>query len=362
MASYKIVNPEVLGKIKLPAEIINKALVIDSSGQITSSSVTDTELGHLSGVTSAIQTQIDSKASSSAFSSHASDTNNPHSVTKAQVGLGNVDNTSDANKPISTATQSALDNKADLVAGLIPINQIPPAALERLVVVADQAARFALTTATVQNGDTVKQNDTGVLYFVKDDTNLGNASGYEVYSAGTASSVAYSGITGKPAELTALENKQLDTTYFNTGVIDTDLTSVSASDDTIPSAKAVKSYVDTNIGASNVVGDIQLTTFNAANNQSSPSNVTGLQFAAGTVRGFKALVTVSIDATTDLFEVFELIGIQKASGFDMAVSGAGDNSGVSFSITSAGQVQYTSSNISGFVSNKIAFRASVTNI
>lgn len=38
---------------------------------------------------------------------------NPHSVTKAQVGLGNVDNTSDVNKPVSTATQSALDLKYD---------------------------------------------------------------------------------------------------------------------------------------------------------------------------------------------------------------------------------------------------------
>jgi len=40
---------------------------------------------------------------------HVSATNNPHSITKAQVGLGNADNTSDANKPISTATQTALD-------------------------------------------------------------------------------------------------------------------------------------------------------------------------------------------------------------------------------------------------------------
>ena len=46
--------------------------------------------------------------------SHLSDFNNPHSVTKAQVGLGNVDNTSDLNKPISNATQSALDGKASL--------------------------------------------------------------------------------------------------------------------------------------------------------------------------------------------------------------------------------------------------------
>ncbi len=42
---------------------------------------------------------------------HASATNNPHAVTKAQVGLGNVDNTADADKPISTATQTALNGK-----------------------------------------------------------------------------------------------------------------------------------------------------------------------------------------------------------------------------------------------------------
>lgn len=39
---------------------------------------------------------------------------NPHGVTAAQVGLGNVDNTSDLNKPISTATQTAIDNKVSI--------------------------------------------------------------------------------------------------------------------------------------------------------------------------------------------------------------------------------------------------------
>lgn len=47
------------------------------------------------------------------YDTHIEDTNNPHNVNKTQVGLGNVDNTSDANKPISTATQSALDGKQD---------------------------------------------------------------------------------------------------------------------------------------------------------------------------------------------------------------------------------------------------------
>lgn len=45
---------------------------------------------------------------------HEARTDNPHSVTKSQVNLSNVDNTSDLNKPISTATQSALNTKVQL--------------------------------------------------------------------------------------------------------------------------------------------------------------------------------------------------------------------------------------------------------
>ena len=49
---------------------------------------------------------------------HVSDLDNPHETTKTQIGLGNVDNTSDADKPISNATQTALNAKqATLVSG-----------------------------------------------------------------------------------------------------------------------------------------------------------------------------------------------------------------------------------------------------
>ena len=47
------------------------------------------------------------------LTTHISNTENPHSVTKAQVGLSNVDNTSDADKPISNATQAELNQKAN---------------------------------------------------------------------------------------------------------------------------------------------------------------------------------------------------------------------------------------------------------
>lgn len=51
------------------------------------------------------------------INTHINDTNNPHNVTKAQVGLDQVNNTSDINKPISIATQRALDNKVDKIDG-----------------------------------------------------------------------------------------------------------------------------------------------------------------------------------------------------------------------------------------------------
>lgn len=51
------------------------------------------------------------------LTSHTGNTSNPHGVTKVQVGLGNVDNTSDVNKPISSATQTALSAKFDKTGG-----------------------------------------------------------------------------------------------------------------------------------------------------------------------------------------------------------------------------------------------------
>lgn len=65
-------------------------------------------------VSTATQTALDAKASTATLTAHTSNTSNPHSTTKSQVGLSNVDNTSDASKPISTATQTALNAKAAL--------------------------------------------------------------------------------------------------------------------------------------------------------------------------------------------------------------------------------------------------------
>ncbi len=63
-------------------------------------------------------TSVEVNALKSSLDSHIANKTNPHSVTKAQVGLGKVDDTADIDKPISTATQAALDTKqATLVSG-----------------------------------------------------------------------------------------------------------------------------------------------------------------------------------------------------------------------------------------------------
>lgn len=93
-----------------------------------------------------------------------------------------------------------------ITSGTIDIERLPKGALKRLVIAENQAARFQLTSDDVQEGDTVKQEDTGVMYFVVDVNNLNNENGYKVYTAGAATSVPWSGVTNKPTKLSEFTN------------------------------------------------------------------------------------------------------------------------------------------------------------
>lgn len=106
---------------------------------------------------------------------------------------------------IGIKTANGLD-ASKITSGTINIERLPKGALERLVIVANQPARFALTTADVQEGDTVKQSDTGVMYFVINSTKLDNEAGYSVYTAGAATSVPWSGVTNAPTKVSQFTN------------------------------------------------------------------------------------------------------------------------------------------------------------
>lgn len=109
---------------------------------------------------------------------HINSTSNPHGVTKAQLGLGNVDNTTDANKPISTATQTALDAKEAVAnknqpngysgldaQGKINPNQLSAIAITDTFVVNSEAAMLALN---VEKGDVAIRTDLNKSFILQD--------------------------------------------------------------------------------------------------------------------------------------------------------------------------------------------------
>ena len=130
------------------------------------------------------------------------------------------------------------------------------------------------------------------------------------------------------------------------------------------SASALKKATRSELlgGAATSAGDLAEGSFSLANNQAAAANVTGFAFNNAVVRSFSALISVEIDATADLYESFTIIGIQKNSSWDISIISTGDDSGIVFSITSLGQMQYTSTNNAGFVAGSIKYRAITTTI
>lgn len=153
--------------------------------------------------------QLLDKANDIDLTKYALKTDNAPTATKLQAArtialsgavTGSV--SSDFGGNVTISTTLANFDASKIASGTISIDRLPKAALERLVVVADDTARFALTTATVQSGDTVKVTSTGKMYLIKDESKLSSEDGYEPYTASQASSVPWSGVTGKPSTFT----------------------------------------------------------------------------------------------------------------------------------------------------------------
>lgn len=153
--------------------------------------------------------QLLDKANDIDLSKYALKTDNALTATKLQAArtialsgavTGSV--SSDFGSNVTISTTLANFDASKITSGTIDIDRLPKAALERMVVVADDTARFKLTTATAQVGDTVKVTVTNKMYLVKDDSKLNTEAGYEPYTAGYASSVPWSGVTGKPNTFT----------------------------------------------------------------------------------------------------------------------------------------------------------------
>ncbi len=110
-----------------------------------------------------------------------------------------IHDASDINSGTLDAARIPSLDASKITTGTIDIARLPAGALPILKIVSNETARFALTSSDVQIGDTVQQTDTGLMYYVKDITKLNSEDGYAVYTAGAATSVPWSGVTGKPS-------------------------------------------------------------------------------------------------------------------------------------------------------------------
>jgi hypothetical protein len=130
------------------------------------------------GAINTLETSLTSKITevSTNLDKHVADKNNPHEVTKEQVGLGRVDNTSDKEKPISDATQAALDKKVDLTPdNKVPEDQLPVRTMHSMYYKGLWDAK--LNSPVLNNGN---KDEDGDYYLV---TNGGERFGYVFMSS-----------------------------------------------------------------------------------------------------------------------------------------------------------------------------------
>lgn len=176
-------------------------------GEATTSSnglMTSTMVSKLNGIADgANKTTVDS-----ALSSTSTNPVQNKVVNSALSGKANSSHKHDS------ADINSLD--ASKLTGTIDIARLPQGALDRLVRVEDDTARFKLTTNDIQLGDTVQTLDNKKMYYVVDETKLSSEDGYAPYTADTATSVPWSGVTGKPSSYTPSAHNHDDRYYTET--------------------------------------------------------------------------------------------------------------------------------------------------
>jgi len=420
IANAEIKSAAAIALDKLAAVTASKALVSDGSGFVSASSVTATELGYVSGVTSAIQTQLGNKINSSEKGANSGvatlDAGGKIPVAQLPSAVMTYEGTFDAS---STPASPLLDGDLAADAGMVYLTSVAGSYDFGSGAITFSVGDWAVYNGTIwekstnSNAVVSVNSQTGVVSLDSDDISEGTTNLYHTdersqdsigsilldtssidftYDDATPniSAVVLPGGVDHDQLLNYSANKHVDHTSVSIATaVDSGLTgggdisstrnlsvdingttAVTSPDnaDTLliydNSATALRKMTRANFLSGvplSSAGDIQETSFDIAESDSNV-DVTGFVFANATVRSFKALVSVEIDATSSLYEAFEILGIQKGASWDISQTAAGDNSLISFSITSSGQIKYSSSAYAGFVSGKIKFKAQTTTV
>jgi len=150
--------------------------------------------------------QVGAEPADPAIQNHLSDTGNPHSVTQVQIGLDQVDNTSDLDKPISTATQAALNDKTD-VGHTHTISDIPDFDIgvsTNVDVITNTSARHTHSNSTVL--DTITDSGDGSMYLSDDGTYKLVENDSQTYLDLTDTPDDYTGQTGNVSVVNGTED------------------------------------------------------------------------------------------------------------------------------------------------------------
>ena len=186
---------------------------------------------------------LSSKGVKDSLDEHIADKANPHQVTKTQVGLGNVDNTADIDKPVSEATSSALFLKADKVDTYnkaevdTKVNTISGGYIGAFATLAELNAKTGMTAgqvAKVMNDTTATNNGdyryTGTAWVkgydvLTDAKNYANANPMfkkiQLKDGDDLDNLVKSGVYYNSADLTATQLKNMPELYGNNTVLGT---------------------------------------------------------------------------------------------------------------------------------------------
>jgi hypothetical protein len=390
-------NVSIEEKLLLPKETSERVLVVNEDGEIESSPVTEEELEHLSGIEDNVQDQIDGKVSKSGDTMtgslkiedqgnsefiQVSNAAEDHGIylTKNQVGgwddnleiafnlrnngtfqMGDYNgdttveiksNGTDAyislrdgsnnailpTQPHHIMVKKYLDDQlgvADGIATLDSNGKVPSSQLPSYV---DDVLEFANLAAFPAEGET------GKIYVALDTEKIYRWSG-TLY------------IEISPSEVNSVNDK---TGFVELDSTDLEHTQAEPSDWTVADESSIAVHLDSLAARTKVLedtpsvfpGDIAPSEFDFVNDQDTPADITGLSFDNLEVRSFVADITIERD---DSAEAYVMQGVNINGSFSISQESIGDEVGVTLSITSAGQMQYTSSDAT--VGGKIRFRA-----
>ena len=217
------------------------------------------------------------------------------SANQGKVLKGLIDGKA-ASSHTHTASQITDNIPASKISGVLSLSNIPAGALERLIPVADDTARFKLTKDNAQNGDVIKVTNTGKMYFVKDDTKLTTEDGYEVFVAGTAAAVAWTNVTGRPSSMPASDVHPWAKAASKPSYSKSEV-GLSNVDNTADSAKSVK-YA-TSAGSAGSASSATKATQDSAGQQINSTYVKSLSVSGRTITITKGDNTTSTITTQD---------------------------------------------------------------